>query len=91
MVMRQEHPNDYKGVGTGLIMEGHRIAGKLGYGCSIVLGSEIYYPRMGYVPAEQMGIEVPKGFPTENFMAMKLLKNAKAVCGAVTYAKEFGL
>lgn len=50
--MRQEHPNDYKGVGTGLIMEGHRIAGKLGYGCSIVLGSETYYPRMGHVPAE---------------------------------------
>lgn len=80
-----------QGVGTSLIMEGHKIAGKLGYGYSIVLGSETYYPRMGYVPAGQMGIEVPKGFPAENFMVIKLQKNAKAICGTVTYAKEFGL
>lgn len=80
-----------QGVGTSLIMEGHKIAEKSGYGYSIVLGSETYYPRMGYVPAEQMGIEVPKGFPAENFMAIKLQKSAEPICGAVTYAKEFGL
>ena len=34
-----------QGVGTALIAEGHRIAQKLGYPYSLVLGSETYYPR----------------------------------------------
>ena len=42
-----------QGIGSALIREGHRRAAALGYGCSVVLGSETYYPRFGYVPAEQ--------------------------------------
>lgn len=80
-----------QGVGTALIMEGHKIAGQLGYEYSLVLGSEKYYPRTGYTSAEQFGIEVPKEFPVENFMAIKLCENTKPICGAVVYAKEFGL
>lgn len=34
---------------------------------------------------------MPEGIPAENFMAMKLLENADPICGAVTYAKEFGM
>ena len=45
-----------QGVGSKLIEEGHKIAKKLGYHFSIVLGSEKYYPRFGYVPAIQYGI-----------------------------------
>lgn len=80
-----------QGVGTALIREGHRIAAGLGYGYSIVLGSETYYPRTGYVPATQLGVEVPEGFPAENFMAIKLREDAKQLDGAMIYAKEFGL
>lgn len=80
-----------QGIGTALITEGHKIAKELGYQYSLVLGSETYYPRVGYIPAAQIGIEVPAGIPTENFMAIKLQENAKRICGAVTYAKEFGL
>lgn len=80
-----------QGVGTALITEGHKIAKELGYQYSLVLGSETYYPRVGYIPAEQMGIEVPDGIPAVNFMAIKLQENAKAICGTVTYAKEFGI
>lgn len=79
-----------RGVGTALIMEGHRIAKQRGYEYSLVLGSEKYYPRAGYLPAEQFGIEVPKDIPSENFMAIKLQENAKPISGAVVYAKEFG-
>ena len=43
-----------KGVGTALIKEGHKIAKKLGYGYSIVLGSEKYYPKTGYLPANRL-------------------------------------
>ena len=80
-----------QGVGTALMKEGHRIANELGYQYSLVLGSEFYYPKVGYIQAEQIGVEVPDGIPSANFMAMKLQENARAISGAVTYAKEFGI
>lgn len=80
-----------QGIGTALIREGHRLAGGMGFSYSLVLGSETYYPRMGYVPAAEYGIEVPEGFPSENFMAARLREDAPAIHGAVTYAEEFGL
>ena len=80
-----------KGIGTALIKEGHRIAKDLGYGYSVVLGSENYYPRVGYVPADTLGISAPFDVPRENFMAYKVTGNAPDVHGTMTYAKEFGI
>lgn len=80
-----------QGIGSALIKEGHKIAKELGYSYSLVLGSETYYPRYGYLPAVQFGIQVPDGIPSANFMAIKLLETAKTISGAVTYAKEFGI
>lgn len=80
-----------QGVGIALMNEGHKIAKKLGYPYSLVLGSTLYYPKVGYLPASQLGVEVPEGIPAENFMAMKLQENAKPLCGTVIYAKEFGI
>lgn len=80
-----------QGVGTALIQEGHQIARALGYGWSIVLGSETYYPRMGYLPAVPFGIRAPFKVPRENFMACKLLPGAPGLHGTVRYAKEFGI
>ena len=79
------------GVGTALIQEGHKRAKALGYGYSVVLGSEKYYPRIGYLPAKNYGISAPFDVPSENFMACKLSENAPAVSGVVQYAKEFGI
>lgn len=80
-----------QGVGTALMLEGHRIASQLGYGYSLVLGSQFYYPRVGYRPANTFGIVVPEGFPSENFMAIQLRADASSIGGSVTYAKEFGI
>ena len=80
-----------QGVGTALIEEGHRIARKMGYAYSIVLGSENYYPRLGYREAAGFGVEVPEGVPSANFMAIQLLEGAPALGGPVIYAEEFGL
>ena len=63
----------------------------MGYQYALVLGSDTYYPRLGYLPAVQFGIEIPDGMPSANFMAIKLQENAKPINGAVTYAKEFGI
>ena len=80
-----------QGVGTALIKEGHRIAKELGYQYSLVLGSELYYSRMGYRPASQLDIELPLGISDQNFMIAKLRNDAKPICSSVVYAKEFGL
>ncbi len=80
-----------RGIGSALINEGHKIACKLGYGYCVVLGSEKYYPRFGYVVSGNLGIQAPPGVPVKNFMAVKLLKNAKPVNGYVKFAKEFGI
>lgn len=80
-----------RGVGTALIAAGHRIAGQLGYDYAIVLGSNAYYSRHGYVPADEYGIRPPFEVPKENFMACKLREGAPRITGVVRYAKEFGL
>lgn len=80
-----------KGIGSALIKEGHRIAGEMGYTYSLVLGSETYYPRLGYLPAKQFGILIPEGMPEENFMAIPLQQDNKMLSGEVVYAKEFGI
>lgn len=79
------------GVGTALMNKAHKIAKELGYQYSLVLGSEFYYPRVGYLPAEQFGVIVPEGIPSENLMILKLDENAESIGGEVTYAKEFGM
>ena len=80
-----------QGIGKKLIEEGHKIAKKLGYHFSVVLGSEHYYPKSGYVPAIQYGIKAPFEVPNENFMAIKLNDFDKDITGTIEYAKEFGI
>ncbi|MFR8346567.1 GNAT family N-acetyltransferase [Mediterraneibacter gnavus] len=80
-----------KGIGTALIQEGHRIAKELGYTHSIVLGSEQYYPREGYCPAEDLGITAPFHVPRENFMAYIISETGAKIQGTIKYAPEFGI
>ena len=80
-----------KGIGTALMEAGHRVARALGYGYSVVLGNERYYPRTGYVPADTLGIVPPFQVPRENFMACRLDPSAPEVHGTLRYADEFGI
>ena len=80
-----------QGIGSMLIEQGHKIAKKLGYHYSIVLGSENYYPKFGYIPAIQYGIQAPFDVANENFMAIKLNDADTGIQGVVQYAKEFGI
>lgn len=80
-----------QGIATSLILEGHKIAQSLGYSYSVVLGSEKYYPRIGYLPAETYGIQPCFEVPSKNFMAYKLCENAPIISGIVKYAEEFGI
>ena len=78
-----------QGIGKQLIEKGHQIAKKLGYHYSVVLGSQTYYPKSGYIPAIEYGIKAPFEVPNENFMAIKLNHTDKEIIGIVEYAKEF--
>ena len=80
-----------QGIGSMLIEQGHKIAKKLEYHYSIVLGSENYYPKFGYIPAIQYGIQAPFDVANENFMALKLNATDTEIKGVVQYAKEFGI
>lgn len=80
-----------QGIGKALIKEGHKIAKSLGYHYSVVLGSEKYYPKSGYIPAINYGIKAPFNVANENFMAIKLNETNKKIEGIVKYAKEFGI
>ena len=80
-----------QGIGSMLIEQGHKIAKQLGYHYSIVLGSENYYPKFGYIPAIQYGIQAPFNVADENFMAIKLNATDTEIEGVVQYAKEFGI
>ena len=79
------------GIGMALITEGHKIARDLGYSYSVVLGSEKYYPKTGYVPADFFGIFAPFKVSRKKFMAYKINENAPDVRGTMIYAKEFGI
>lgn len=78
-----------KGIGTALITEGHNIAKQLGYDCSVVLGSEKYYPKFGYINSGVFGIKAPFDVPAENYMVCALSENFKRLDGIVEYAPEF--
>ena len=80
-----------QGIGSELIKEGHKIAKKLGYHYSIVLGNEKYYTKFGYVPAIKYEIKSPFDVPSQNFMAIKLNDTDIKIHGIVEYAKEFGI
>ncbi|MBM6939716.1 N-acetyltransferase [Pseudoflavonifractor phocaeensis] len=80
-----------KGIGKALIQEGHKIAKELGYTHAIVLGSEKYYPKSGYSPAEGFGIKAPFDAPSENFMACVLSETDVEIHGTIKYAPEFGI
>ena len=80
-----------KGIGTALIEEEHRIARQLGYRYSVVLGSEKYYPRFGYVSATSLGIIPPFDVADENFMAFNMQQDDICIHGVMEYAEEFGI
>lgn len=81
-----------KGIGTKLILEGHKIARELGFSSVILVGHAGYYPRFGYNRASNFGLTLPIEVPDEAFMACQLTENALSeVEGVVEFPKEFGI
>lgn len=84
---------DYQrsGIGGRLMEAGHRVARALGYEVAVVVGHPTYYPRFGYVPAAQYGIETTMELPPDVFMARNLLGRNTQLNGVIRFAPEFGI
>lgn len=48
----------------------------------------MYYPRFGYIPASNLGIQAPFDVPDDAFMVKQLVVNTD-ISGAVKYPNEF--
>ena len=80
-----------QGIGSALIRTGHTVAAALGYSHVIVLGSDHYYPRFGYVPAASLGVIIPDGVPPRYVMAVALDHTNNRLDGPIVYDEEFGM
>lgn len=79
-----------RGIGAALIKEGHKVAQRLGFKASVLLGHETYYPRFGYERASTFGISLPFEVPDENVMAFALQEGALIhMRGTVEYDAAF--
>lgn len=78
------------GIGSALVRAGLDACRKLGAGAVVVLGHPHYYPRFGFVPAVQFGIDSEYEVPPELFMAIELLPGyLQGACGTIKYHAAF--
>ena len=77
------------GVGGALILEGQRLARKMGYTYLFVHGSNVYYPRLGYDFAHKFGVEPPAGLDRDHMMGIKLDAQAEPLQGVLEYPEPF--
>ncbi len=65
---------DYQrqGIGSALVRAGLDECRKLGMGAVVVLGHPEYYPRFGFTPSAQFGIQSEFDVPEEVFMVLEL-------------------
>jgi putative acetyltransferase len=88
MAVRPEHQN--QGIGSKLVRQGLRECERLGHGIVIVVGHPKYYPRFGFLPARERGLEAPFPVPDEAFMALELFPGAlDGIRGMVEYPPAF--
>jgi putative acetyltransferase len=79
-----------QGIGTQLVRDGLDVCRRRGDGIVIVVGHARYYPRFGFEPAGQRGLEAPFPVPDDAFMVIALTADAlDGVRGMVRYPPVF--
>ena len=79
-----------RGIGSQLVRTGLKRCRELGHKIVIVVGHPSYYPRFGFVPAGQKGLDAPIPIPDEAFMVCELVPDALAGKeGKVKFPPEF--
>lgn len=79
-----------KGVGSALVTAGLEGCKELGFGAVVVLGHKDYYPRFGFTPCVQYGIECEYDVPPDAFMVLELQAGyLQGVHGVIKYHPAF--
>jgi putative acetyltransferase len=79
-----------RGVGSRLVRRGLEVCRDSGHEVVVVIGHPWFYPRFGFVPARQKGLDCEYPVPDEVFMAAELRVGALAeLKGVVKYHPEF--
>jgi putative acetyltransferase len=79
-----------RGIGALLVKEGLATCRRLGHRIVIVVGHPAYYPKFGFFPARERGIDVPFPVPDEALMVTALVEGAlEGVHGTVRYPHAF--
>jgi len=79
-----------QGIGSSLIQHGLKACAKHGCKAVVVLGHPDYYPRFGFIPAKQKGLNCEYTVPDEAFMVLELEPGGlKGCAGTVKYRSEF--
>jgi putative acetyltransferase len=87
MSVLPEYQNE--GIGSRLVRAGLEACKQAGVDIVVVLGHVDYYPRFGFAPAKNYGLENEYG-ASEAFMALELRKGAlDEVSGLVRFAPAF--
>lgn len=88
MAVKPDYQNN--GIGSDLVNEGIKACKALGYNHIFVLGHPNFYPRFGFSPASQFGIDSPFPVPDEVFMALELEKGSlSGLQGKIEYPPAF--
>jgi putative acetyltransferase len=84
-------PHQRVGIGSALVREALRRADGCGEPLVLVLGHADYYPRFGFRPARELGIEPPDPkIADEVFLAIPLQACDPAIRGRVALPSAFG-
>ena len=85
------HPDfQNKGVGSKLTYQGLEDCQRLGHKIVVVIGHPEYYPRFGFLPARDKGLEVAFPVPDEAFMVLELVPGALDITqGEIIYPPAF--
>jgi putative acetyltransferase len=78
-----------QGIGSALVRGALRGADDRREPLLLVLGHPWFYPRFGFRPASQMGIEAPVPVPDDVFMAIQLHAYDPALRGRVVFPPWF--
>ena len=88
MAVAPEHQR--KGIGSSLVRSGLEQCKQQGFTAVVVLGHPEYYPRFGFSPSSNFGIDCEYEVPEEVFMAMELQPGAlSGKTGRVKYHNAF--
>jgi len=79
-----------RGIGSLLVKEGLAACRCLGHRIVVVVGHPAYYPKFGFFPACERGIDVPFPVPDEALMVTALVEGAlEGVHGTIRYPHAF--